>query len=81
MLRSHAALCVSTGSLEMSVFQTLLAGNIGQLPSVAAGPLARREPALPVSGADVSGADVSGADAVSADRPAPCSLAVTPAVA
>ena len=45
-------------------------------PLGTAGPLARREPALPVSGADVSGAD-----AVSADRPAPCSLAVTPAVA
>ncbi len=70
MLRSHAALCLSTGSLEMSVFQTLLAGNTGQLPSVAAGPLARSESAL----------HVSGADAVSADRPAPCSLAVTPAV-
>ena len=30
MLRSQAALCGSTGSLEMSVFQTLFAGNIGQ---------------------------------------------------
>jgi hypothetical protein len=30
MLRSHAALWESTGSLEMLVFHTLLAGNIGQ---------------------------------------------------
>src|SRR5271165_2629364 len=30
MLRSQAALCESTGSLEMLVFQMLLAGNIGQ---------------------------------------------------
>ena len=30
MLRSHAALCLSTGSLEMFVFHTLFAGNIGQ---------------------------------------------------
>jgi hypothetical protein len=30
MLRSHAALWESTGSLEMFVFQTLFAGNIGQ---------------------------------------------------
>ena len=30
MLRSQAALCGSTGSLEMSVFQMLSAGNIGQ---------------------------------------------------
>jgi len=30
MLRSHAALRESTGSLEMLVFHTLLAGNIGQ---------------------------------------------------
>ncbi|HEY6278611.1 MAG TPA: hypothetical protein VIX86_20045 [Streptosporangiaceae bacterium] len=30
MLRSQAALWESTGSLEMSVFHTLLAGNIGQ---------------------------------------------------
>ena len=30
MLASHAALCSSTGSLEMLVFHTLLAGNIGQ---------------------------------------------------
>lgn len=37
MLRSHAALCLSTGSLEMSVFQTLFAGKIGQPASVAAG--------------------------------------------
>jgi hypothetical protein len=37
MLRSHAALCVSTGNLEMSVFQTLFAGKIGQPASVAAG--------------------------------------------
>jgi hypothetical protein len=31
MLASQAALREFTGSLEMSVFQTLLAGNIGQL--------------------------------------------------
>ncbi len=31
MLRIHAALCLFTGSLEMLVFHTLLAGNIGQL--------------------------------------------------
>jgi hypothetical protein len=48
MLRSQAALCMSTGSLEMSVFQTSLAGKIGQFATVAAGP---------------GGAD-SGADAV-----------------
>jgi hypothetical protein len=30
MLRNHAALWESTGSLEMLVFHTLLAGNIGQ---------------------------------------------------
>jgi len=30
MLRSHAALWESTGSFEMLVFHTLLAGNIGQ---------------------------------------------------
>jgi hypothetical protein len=30
MLRSHAALCTATGSFDMSVFQMLLAGNIGQ---------------------------------------------------
>ena len=30
MLASHAALCSSTGSLEMLVFHTLLAGNMGQ---------------------------------------------------
>jgi hypothetical protein len=30
MLRNQAALCRSTGSLEMSVFQMLSAGNIGQ---------------------------------------------------
>src|SRR5215469_10771053 len=30
MLRIQAALCRSTGSLDMSVFQILLAGNIGQ---------------------------------------------------
>src|ERR1700683_4725999 len=30
MLASHAALCTSTGSLEMLVFHTLLAGNMGQ---------------------------------------------------
>jgi len=30
MLRIQAALCAFTGSLEMSVFQMLLAGNIGQ---------------------------------------------------
>ena len=30
MLASHAALCWSTGSLEIFVFQTLLAGNAGQ---------------------------------------------------
>jgi hypothetical protein len=30
MLRSQAALWESTGSLEMSVFHTLLAGNTGQ---------------------------------------------------
>ncbi len=30
MLASHAALCASTGSLEMLVFHTLFAGNIGQ---------------------------------------------------
>jgi hypothetical protein len=30
MLRSHAALWESTGSLEMLVFHTLFAGNIGQ---------------------------------------------------
>src|SRR5215813_7206222 len=38
MLRSQAALCLSTGSFEMSVFHTLLAGNIGQLARVAVGP-------------------------------------------
>ena len=37
MLRNHAALCGSTGSLEMSVFQTLFAGKIGQPASVAPG--------------------------------------------
>src|ERR1700722_13964764 len=31
MLASQAALCGSTGSREMSVFHTLLAGNSGQL--------------------------------------------------
>jgi hypothetical protein len=31
MLPSHAALCWLTGSLEMSVFHTLFAGNSGQL--------------------------------------------------
>ena len=31
MLASQAALCESTGSREMSVFHTLLAGNSGQL--------------------------------------------------
>lgn len=46
MLRIHAALCLSTGSLEMSVFQTLFAGKTGQFASVAAGALAR--PALPL---------------------------------
>src|ERR1700733_2881770 len=30
MLASHAAPCSSTGSLEMLVFHTLLAGNMGQ---------------------------------------------------
>jgi hypothetical protein len=30
MLRIHAALCESTGSLEILVFHTLSAGNIGQ---------------------------------------------------
>jgi hypothetical protein len=30
MLASHAALCLSTGSLEILVFQTLFAGNMGQ---------------------------------------------------
>ena len=30
MLASHAALCESTGRLEMSVFQTLSAGYTGQ---------------------------------------------------
>src|SRR5215472_17352690 len=30
ILRSQAALCGSTGSLEMSVFQMLSAGNMGQ---------------------------------------------------
>ncbi len=38
MLRSQAALCLFTGSFEMSVFQMLLAGKSGQLASVAAGP-------------------------------------------
>jgi hypothetical protein len=33
MLRNQAALCESTGSLEILVFQTLLAGNIGQFPA------------------------------------------------
>jgi hypothetical protein len=33
MLRSQAALCESTGSLEILVFQTLSAGNIGQFPA------------------------------------------------
>ena len=40
MLRIQAALCLSTGSLEMSVFQTLFAGKIGQPASVAEGVLA-----------------------------------------
>src|ERR1700733_4176699 len=31
MLASHAALCLFTGSREMLVFHTSLAGNIGQL--------------------------------------------------
>src|SRR5215467_6976042 len=42
MLRNHAALCESTGSLEMSVFQILLLGNIRQ-PA--------RSPAVLASGA------------------------------
>jgi hypothetical protein len=50
MLASHAALCGFTGSLEMSVFQTLFAGNIGQPGApgtvVLAG-LAERGAALP----------------------------------
>ena len=37
MLASHAALCASTGSDEMSVFQTLSAGNIGQLEAPGSG--------------------------------------------
>jgi hypothetical protein len=39
MLRSQAALCESTGSLEMSVFQMLFAGKIGQPASSPDGPL------------------------------------------
>jgi hypothetical protein len=48
MLRIHAALCLSTGSLEMSVFHTLFAGKIGQFASVAAGALARCALPLPL---------------------------------
>ena len=44
MLRSQAALCGSPGSLEMSVFQTLSAGKMGQLASTAG--LLRAWPAL-----------------------------------
>src|SRR6266581_3746954 len=48
MLRSQAALCESTGSREMSVFHTLLAGNIGQ-------PGAPGTVVPPVAGAAVRG--------------------------
>ena len=56
MLRIHAVLCLSTGSLEMSVFQTLFAGKIGQFARVAAGALTRRALPLP---APVTGAAAS----------------------
>lgn len=54
MLRIQAALCLSTGSLEMSVFQTLFAGNIGQFASVAAGALARRGLPVPAAVTDAA---------------------------
>ena len=55
MLRSQAALCASAGSLEMSVFQTLFAGNMGQLGApgtvVPAGLAVRRPGPRPARGA------------------------------
>src|SRR5438309_11114568 len=52
MLRSQAALCESAGSLEMSVFQMLFAGNTGQLGApgtvVPARPAARKPRPRPV---------------------------------
>src|ERR1022692_4704192 len=70
MLPSQAALCGSAGSLEMSVFQILLAGKMGQLASSAAVPPAR--PALacsgPASGADAA-VNVAGAEAGAAAAP------------
>src|ERR1700722_3208549 len=47
MLASHAALCGATGSAEMSVFQTLSAGNSGQ-------------PGAPGTAGPASGADGGG---------------------
>jgi hypothetical protein len=50
MLRSHCALRGFTGSLAMSVFQTLSAGNIGQLAA----------PGTTVAGLAVAGLPIAG---------------------
>jgi hypothetical protein len=59
MLASHAALCLFTGSREMFVFQTLLAGNAGQF-----GAPGTVVPASRMAGPDDCGAVVDPAAAV-----------------
>jgi hypothetical protein len=76
MLASQAELCLFTGSLEMFVFQTLFAGNMGQLGAPGTGVvragtrpelvLADRASCRPVAGTAAHPATVAVATRVSA---------------
>ena len=71
MLRIQAALFASTGSLEMLVFHTLSAGNIGQLGA----PGTVVPVTVPAAGEDADDGDVAGCTECSAEMAAlaaPC---------